>query len=412
MLETLRQYGREQLDGAGTTDRWRRQHAQYFAAFAEHAAPQLLGADELPWRRRVGQELDNLRAAVTWSLDAEAEDDAQLGIGIIASLAYEGTMRRAAGLAGWAEKALDRARRPETSPGLRAAVLGAAGFGVSMRGDFDRARALADEALREEITADFPAPNMAITLSTQMRVAAGDALGAVDEALGHATRFEERGVRVFDVCNLRTIAAMWALYADDLETARRESTRALALGEQTGNPSSMAMVCALLGWVLADDDPDASLEHFERSVAFTRSGASDVMLSNALAAIADHRSRRGEHEAAVDSLREALQHVVADGDLPGCAGVLDFGITVLVGLEQHDAAVVVNGNLDAGPLTRALMETPREKVKRTNAVEAARLALGAERFDAALARGAAMTVEEVVEHAFRALDGVTRASGV
>src|SRR5439155_24323067 len=106
-----------------------------------------------------------------------------------------------------------------------------------------------------------------IVLSCQMRVAAGDAAGAVDEALGYAAQFEERGLSSFHVCNLRTIAAIWALHAGDVETARREIGRALTLAQAAGNPSSMVIVSSVLGWVLRDDDPDASLEQLERSVA-------------------------------------------------------------------------------------------------------------------------------------------------
>ena len=35
LLETLRQYAREQLDETGAADDWRRRHAEHYAAFAE-----------------------------------------------------------------------------------------------------------------------------------------------------------------------------------------------------------------------------------------------------------------------------------------------------------------------------------------------------------------------------------------
>jgi hypothetical protein len=51
-----------------------------------------------------------------------------------------------------------------------------------------------------------------------------------------------------------------------------------------------------------------------------------------------------------------------------------------------------------------LLQTRREAAVRAGAVETARRALGAERFDAAFAHGAAMTVEEIVDHALGALE--------
>ena len=54
----------------GTPTRWRRRHAAYFADLAEQIGPALRGPDELAWRTRLTVELDNLRTAVFWALDA------------------------------------------------------------------------------------------------------------------------------------------------------------------------------------------------------------------------------------------------------------------------------------------------------------------------------------------------------
>ena len=91
MLETLGQYARERLDEHGEIDRWRRRHAEYFAAWAEEAGPGLLGPDEFAWRTRENAELDNLRAAVTWALDRDDPDDIGLALRIIGALADETT---------------------------------------------------------------------------------------------------------------------------------------------------------------------------------------------------------------------------------------------------------------------------------------------------------------------------------
>ena len=76
LLETLRQYAREQLDETGTADDWRRRHAEHYAAFAEDVGTALLGPDEIASRHRMLDDLDNLRAAVTWALDRDDEADA------------------------------------------------------------------------------------------------------------------------------------------------------------------------------------------------------------------------------------------------------------------------------------------------------------------------------------------------
>jgi predicted ATPase len=89
LLETLRQYALERLDGSDATDHYRRRHAEYYAAFAEVAGLGLEGPDEAAWVRRFDAERDDLRAAVAWALDAPVTDDNELGLQIIAALGGE-----------------------------------------------------------------------------------------------------------------------------------------------------------------------------------------------------------------------------------------------------------------------------------------------------------------------------------
>ena len=92
LLETLRQYALERLDDTGHTEEHRRRHAEHYATFAEAAGPGLEGPDEAAWFPRFDVELDNLRAAVAWALDAEARDDAELGLRIIAPLTRQAVL--------------------------------------------------------------------------------------------------------------------------------------------------------------------------------------------------------------------------------------------------------------------------------------------------------------------------------
>ena len=68
MLETLREYALEQLAKSGEADELRRRHAEYFLAQVETAEPYLDGPDQAVWFDYLAQELDNLRAVLSWSL--------------------------------------------------------------------------------------------------------------------------------------------------------------------------------------------------------------------------------------------------------------------------------------------------------------------------------------------------------
>jgi predicted ATPase len=64
MLETIREFAIERLDGSGEGDAIRDRHASYFLEMAEEAEPHLFGTHPGPWLDRLEAELDNLRAAL------------------------------------------------------------------------------------------------------------------------------------------------------------------------------------------------------------------------------------------------------------------------------------------------------------------------------------------------------------
>ena len=74
MLEMIREYALEQLTAAGELDHARRRHAAYYAAFAEAARDQLFGPAQLATADRLEAEHDNLRAALTWTLQSQTAD--------------------------------------------------------------------------------------------------------------------------------------------------------------------------------------------------------------------------------------------------------------------------------------------------------------------------------------------------
>jgi predicted ATPase len=80
MLETLRDYGLEQLEVTGEDDEARLAHATFFVALSEAAEPHLVGSEQEAWLDRLDAESENLRAAVDWSL-ANGHEEIALRIG-------------------------------------------------------------------------------------------------------------------------------------------------------------------------------------------------------------------------------------------------------------------------------------------------------------------------------------------
>jgi len=69
MLETIREYGLEQLLASGEQEAARAAHAAYYLRLAEEADRWLWGPQLSTWLERLEREHDNLRAALAWSLE-------------------------------------------------------------------------------------------------------------------------------------------------------------------------------------------------------------------------------------------------------------------------------------------------------------------------------------------------------
>jgi predicted ATPase/DNA-binding CsgD family transcriptional regulator len=79
MLETIREYGLERLAESSEEQEARRRHAEWYLDLAERADPYWLTGEQAQWLQRLEDDHDNLRAALTWSLQ-DAEGDAEIGV--------------------------------------------------------------------------------------------------------------------------------------------------------------------------------------------------------------------------------------------------------------------------------------------------------------------------------------------
>ena len=146
MLETLRHYARERLDEHADADGRRRRHAEHYATFAEEAGRLVRGPDELAWRARIRADLDNVRAAVNWSLDSGDSADRELALRIIVALAVQQGYDPTLGIGDWALRALDHLE--SSTPARRQLVRASAAYRLALGGDSVRARRAGDPGAR------------------------------------------------------------------------------------------------------------------------------------------------------------------------------------------------------------------------------------------------------------------------
>ncbi len=74
MLETIKQFARDELAGSHEFGEIGRRHAIAFLALAEQAAPELTRSERTTWLDRLDLDQDNMRAAINWAVQGgEAE---------------------------------------------------------------------------------------------------------------------------------------------------------------------------------------------------------------------------------------------------------------------------------------------------------------------------------------------------
>ncbi len=76
MLETIRQYAQFKLFASEEVEEAKNRHRDWFMKLAEEAEPKLRTGEQLPWLERLEMEHDNLRAAMSWSIERKDVEEA------------------------------------------------------------------------------------------------------------------------------------------------------------------------------------------------------------------------------------------------------------------------------------------------------------------------------------------------
>ncbi len=315
LLETVRQYALEKLGESGEADAVRARHRDYYTAMAALLdAP--AGSDYEQRLEQADIEIDNLRAAFTWSLE---NADIELALALASSLqplwVTRGCLRE--GLA-WFDAAL--ADLDAHHPGFAPAV---------------RARALADKAV----------------LSTLL--GAADGLDQAQQALAMAREVDDPALLV------RALTASAPIAAYNAEAAGPYFAEAIGLARALGDPWRLSQI---LGWqaisaVLAGD-PIATRAAGQEGLDLAEAigdrlasrqcryclGASQFLQGDLAGAVAQLAELATEAQAADDEIHRAVSLALQ-------AGVLAYQGDTGAARATADAAVdaaAEQGGLAAG----------------------------------------------------------------
>jgi non-specific serine/threonine protein kinase len=356
MLETIAEYGTEQLAASGEDGAAREAHATYFACLAEAAGGRLTGQEQRIWLERLEREHANLRAALTWARDS---GENALGLRLAAALwrfwythGYLTEGRR--WLAIWLERAQPGLGSVERS--ARAKALLGAGTLASIQDDPGKAAALIEESL---------------ALSRELGDA--DATAGALNALG-----------------------LIALQQGNAERAATLFGEGLAISRETRDPWIIARALNSLGqtaYVQVEYEHAAAL--FAEALELMRGVGSRSHVAITLLLSGHVRREQGAIEEATALYHEALTLSVDLGDKLRVARGLEAMATILWALSQPEPAARLLGAASALRDEIGAGLHPLERPIITRTVNAVRGALG-QRFDDEWAAGRSLPMEAAV----------------
>lgn len=248
MLETIREYAREQLDASGETEATRRRHAKFYLQLGEAVATHLGGAAIVDSLTQLSTELPNLRAALAWSLEPGGDVDAGLRVaaGLSPFWRFRGHLSEGRR---WLEAALAAGPVEKTT---RIDGLVAAAELAIFHGECSTARALAHEGLDLATVHRYPGGEarawFILGLATEFQ---GD-LDQAEPLYRHAV--ERRDALGGSHWTSRALACLAdALYMrGDVTQAETMAAEALALAQTGGHVWSEAIALGSLAHFAVD----------------------------------------------------------------------------------------------------------------------------------------------------------------
>ena len=144
MLEVVREFAFEILQETGELDDLQKNHAQFFLSLVEKAEPLLHGETSGEWLEKLEKEHDNLRSALRWSLENDANAAARIASAL--RFFWSSHAHLSEGL-NWSKAALQTTEN-SLSP-ARSKLLLSNGLFLRNQGDLEAARKLYEKCVTE-----------------------------------------------------------------------------------------------------------------------------------------------------------------------------------------------------------------------------------------------------------------------
>jgi tetratricopeptide (TPR) repeat protein len=404
LLETVRQYAVDRLMESDEAACVRTRHLNWYVTMGEGAYPDLLeprSRRREATLKRLRTEHDNLRGALAWSLEKNAE----AGLSLAGALGpfWNASTQYAEGRA-WLTTVLARTKR---IPSLaRARALRYAGLLAWVQGEYHEAAVLSEEGL---------------TIARQMKHREHTAgllyvLGVANRDAGNyerAARLLEEGEGLYQELGDTEHAATMMRHRGrlvanqgDYPLASALLERALDLYRETGSKDGIAYTLLQLGVVRRyQRDHAEAVDLLEKSLAIFRGLGATEGTVHTLNGLARVLRQSGQHERALRLYAESLTLSRACGvklAIQGCFYGM-ASVNASRGQPERAARLFAAAEVLRGSIGYALPAHDRDEYAST--VTAIRATMGDVAFATAWAEGRAMTLEQAVEYALKVGEG-------
>jgi DNA-binding CsgD family transcriptional regulator len=334
MLETIREFGWEELTRTQELKAARHAHAIYYLSLAEEAEPNLTSADQKTWLQRLNREQDNLRAALRWAIEYQEDELAQRMTGALQPFwltrGYWSEGRR------WLEESLAMDSGAALAPAVRAKALYGAGVLTRFQGDFARARMLCEQSLMlYRALADNTGVLMALVELSRISSFQGDQTSTesfLAEAASLLETLPDTVVKAYAYSELSIVMMDLSVSAIQFPP---EAARYLAESERIhralNNPAGLALALARqASSSLFDGDYTLMASRLDEAERLAKDLGDERILSRLAGLRVLRDLQAGDFAAARCRLEDALQRGVNRGDhqlptwLPILAAILHW----------------------------------------------------------------------------------------
>jgi predicted ATPase len=294
MLEVVRAYTLEALEGRGESEAMRRLHAGYYLTMAEEAEQALLG-ERSTWLDKLEVEHDNLRAALQWSNECDAETALRLTGSLQMFWLIRGHLAEGRK---WSLAVLERSTNAPPAAARWKTLFGV-GHLAQRQGDYPEARNFYDQSL-----------TVAIEIGDRRQIALSNwglgALACLQSDLSASRAFLEKSLTISRELDDREIIGMSLNVLGEVERTQGNYRRArplyeeaLAFRRQISDKAGLCATLINLGAVAYfESDYEGARLYYREVLVVGQELRHKSAISHALDGVAALATRHGDAESA------------------------------------------------------------------------------------------------------------------